>query len=264
MKKVKISFVGDISFGDFPFCSGFGIRSSIESGSNPLQSISHKFLNSDLVVGNLESVISDYNLNSNQVESWEMRGAPISAPMLKEAGFTHVNMANNHTMQHGAHAFMDTVHNLEKTGILSFGVERRNGNLVIERVGNLDIGFLGYAFENDIYGNEQVLYVSGNQSDVLFEISEARKQVDYLFVSCHWGVEFISYPSPSTIILARKMVERGADFVIGHHPHCIQVLRFTKTGIFFTAWEIFFLTCFGMTNSAIRIFLRLILTIKFI
>jgi hypothetical protein len=38
----------------------------------------------------------------------------------------------------------------------------------------------------------------------------------------HWGYELERWPLPMHRRLARAAVSRGADAVIGHHPHCVQ------------------------------------------
>jgi len=38
----------------------------------------------------------------------------------------------------------------------------------------------------------------------------------------HWGEEFIQRPSPEEINIARRLVDAGADVIIGHHPHVLR------------------------------------------
>ena len=53
-------------------------------------------------------------------------------------------------------------------------------------------------------------------------IIEAKKEVDYLFVLPHDGIEYIDIPLPETIARYRDFIDYGADGVIGTHPHCPQ------------------------------------------
>jgi hypothetical protein len=41
-------------------------------------------------------------------------------------------------------------------------------------------------------------------------------------VCLHWGTEEVSYPRPEDIEIAHRVVELGADLVVGHHAHCVQ------------------------------------------
>ena len=51
---------------------------------------------------------------------------------------------------------------------------------------------------------------------------EAKKQVDYLFILPHDGIEYIDVPTPEIIARYRDFIDYGADGVIAAHPHCPQ------------------------------------------
>lgn len=44
----------------------------------------------------------------------------------------------------------------------------------------------------------------------------------------HWGNECSKLPEPSDRNLAHKMIDAGADIIIGHHPHVIQPIEIYK------------------------------------
>ena len=67
---------------------------------------------------------------------------------------------------------------------------------------------LGCAYLNDLRVNHVIL--------------DAKKEVDYLFVLPHDGIEYIDVPLPETIARYRDFIDYGADGVIGTHPHCPQ------------------------------------------
>ena len=41
-------------------------------------------------------------------------------------------------------------------------------------------------------------------------------------VLIHWGLEQMGMPMPGQRVLARKMIDAGADLIIGSHPHVVQ------------------------------------------
>lgn len=236
MKSLKLMAVGDISLGDFPFCAGFGIRSAISQGLSPFDNIASTFSEADIVFGNLETVISDYDLNINDISSWNMRGSPDSALLLKNAGFNVINIANNHTMQHGKTAFLETVdilnkHAIEAVGLCSKDKAEYASKPVIINSNGYAVGFLGYAFEEDVYGNAETGYAFGPLCNIQEDIKKLKNEADILIVSCHWGLEFITKPSPNTVFLGRNMIKWGADIVLGHHPHVLQGFEYYQDGI---------------------------------
>ena len=50
----------------------------------------------------------------------------------------------------------------------------------------------------------------------------------FVVVVLHWGFEYQAVPEPSQRAEAVKLVESGADAIIGHHPHVIQSIEFIK------------------------------------
>ena len=223
--RIKIYAVGDVCLGDYNMCVGFGVRSVVkQKGSLYLfDEIRTQFSDGDIVFGNLECVLSDQNLNHN-LESMVMRGSADAVEGLAHAGFNVLNVANNHIMQHGRISFIETCELLKKNNITVVGRAGDAGfccKPAFLNIGDIKIGFLGYAFEKDKY-SEQPLYAIGSEEDVLNDIAQLKKQADLIIVSCHWGLELLSTPSRNIICLAHKMVGQGADIILGHHPHVVQ------------------------------------------
>lgn len=54
------------------------------------------------------------------------------------------------------------------------------------------------------------------------DVMGLRKSVDFVVVSCHWGVSNSSDECEYQREIAHTMIEAGADVVMGHHPHVIQ------------------------------------------
>ncbi len=228
---IKLIAVGDISFGDFPFCQGMGIRSCLLDDKSPFEEVSAILSSGDIVFGNLETCLSDSGLDSNELTSFEMRGKPESVKFLRDAGFNVLNIANNHTMQHGLTAFNETVTILGEENINVVGLHDELLNPVIIQCKGKSIGFLGFAFEQDNYGNDSVGYSYGPACSLKKNIESIKKKVDTLIVSCHWGVEFINKPSLYSVSLGRKMIDWGADIVLGHHSHVVQGIEHYKNGL---------------------------------
>jgi len=45
---------------------------------------------------------------------------------------------------------------------------------------------------------------------------------DRVVVNLHWGYEHTDFPAPFQRALARRLVDAGADLIVGHHPHVPQ------------------------------------------
>ena len=201
-------------------------------------------------MGNLEVVLSDEGLRPDEVMTRVFRGSPSAIGTITDGGFNVVNIANNHTLQHGVSAFHETVSLLERHGVDVIGLA--GGRMfasrpLIREVKGISIGFLGYSqVPENFHKLGPLLYAGGELQDMLGDIRRLRASVDFVVVSCHWGTEQMDRPCTAMVTMARQLVETGADLVLGHHPHVLQAVERYQTGVicyslgnlvFDTIWE---------------------------
>lgn len=146
---------------------------------------------------------------------------------LRELGFNVFSLANNHTFDWGEEGFRKTKSAL---GDAAFGAGSYEEALTakVMEVQGLKIGFLGFTFAaytgvfDDVLQHEGLGCAYINDLRVNHAIMQAKKDVDYLFILPHDGIEYIDIPMPETIARYRDFIDYGADGVIGSHPHCPQ------------------------------------------
>lgn len=227
-RSIKFSAVGDITLGDHPLCVGFGAYSRFrkEEPLFPFLKTLDALQRSELLFGNLECAHSQVGLHSGDYNSIQMRGDPRHIEALVTAGFQVVNVANNHSLQHGKETFLDSVQQIERSGIACCGLaadaQANNAKPVIIQKNGLSVGFLGYSMRPRQYFEHAPLYAEGRAETMERDVQALRKQTDAVIVSVHWGEEFIQRPSPEEILIARRLVDAGADLIIGHHPHVLR------------------------------------------
>ncbi len=169
----------------------------------------------DMVLGNLEGPVSTSSY-VNPGTAMRFNFKPEVAALLAENGFTHLSMANNHSLDQGQLHFEETKKFLEEAEITGFGhADRIDGpwTFVIEKVKDKKIGLIGLNHTVQDKINWEELYE---------KIQAWDQQVDFLIVSIHWGVEYAPTANEQIVGWARSMVDAGADFIWGHHPHVIQ------------------------------------------
>lgn len=127
---------------------------------------------------------------------------------LNFAGINVLTLANNHSGNYGKEGFEETKERLIQMGIDYVG----DNNLVIKKVGGVKFGFLGF---NYTFGFD-------NLTQDLALIAESDPAVDILIVSPHWGTEYQPTANSLQTAVAKRMVDSGADLIIGHHPHWVQ------------------------------------------
>lgn len=168
----------------------------------------------DLVVGNVEGPVSDANY-VNPGTAMRFNFKPDTAEFMADWGFTTASMANNHALDQGEEHFEQTYQYLTAAGIGAFGHPDTHKG---------PYSFLEYEFEGHSIGflglNDAVY--SLDEEGALEQIQKYDSQVDFLIIGIHWGIEYEATARPHIQEFAHQMVDAGADFIWGHHPHVIQ------------------------------------------
>ncbi|MFH2070519.1 MAG: CapA family protein [Elusimicrobiota bacterium] len=199
----------------------------------PFEKIGGLLKSADISFCNMECSLSDRGEPLNK--QWQLRGSPKRVESLKYAGFDVVNLANNHTMDFGELALLDTIRYLNENKILAVGagrdIEEATAGVIIP-VGEIRVGFLGYSaiVSTDCIAKTKKPGVAPTWPAKLMKesIKKLKARAHIVFVSFHWGEEKSYYPTKSQKYLARHAIDSGADIVVGHHPHVMQGIEFYK------------------------------------
>ena len=140
-----------------------------------------------------------------------------------------VCLANNHILDYGIYSFTKTLEYLDQKGIKYFGAGQKATNFnnpSILNISNNRIALFGYTCEstNPTYPqNDTDFGVAPLDIDLISnDINRTRDEVDFIVVQLHWGEEEIKYPKIEDTHLAKRIIDIGADLIIGHHAHVIQ------------------------------------------
>ncbi len=205
----------------------------VATGIDPFATFAEVLGQGDLTVGNLECVIS--TVGAEVPKLYTFRCHPQNLPFLARH-FNAVSVANNHSGDFGKAAFVEQLDLLKASGIGYFGggnnLLEAHTPLVVERNG-LKIAFLGYnEVELRSYeaGPDRPGLAWSTDTAVVTDIKAAKQLygADVVVVYPHWGLEYNFVPSQRQVTLARKMVDAGADLVVGAHPHVIQTTEVYK------------------------------------
>jgi poly-gamma-glutamate synthesis protein (capsule biosynthesis protein) len=225
--------VGDVMLGDSAICVGFGFRSRCESGERlaaVLDQIRSRLV-ADLVIGNLETPLSESTTSATSRGSRQMRGLPSYARALADSGFTHLSVANNHALQHGVAAFEETLFHLDDAGIRPLGLRGSDGwccTPVRENIHGRSIGLLAYCRRPRQYGVGESPFAEGSVDEICGDVQRLAGEVQHVVVSMHWGEEFVRVPARAEVVLGRHVLDAGATMLLGHHPHVARPVELTN------------------------------------
>jgi poly-gamma-glutamate synthesis protein (capsule biosynthesis protein) len=186
----------------------------------------------DLAIGTLNATISDYPAHTGCVPTYVLVGGSDNADALARAGFDVMSVATNHIKNCGIancgdRAFLDTLDNLDRVGIIPVGAginhEQAMLPVVVEMNGvRFGIVSLGHIEPLAFAGEETPGIAVLNEENLRAAIAGARQISDVVIVMPHWGPEDSAAPGWWQMALADVAVDAGADLVVGNHTHVIQ------------------------------------------
>jgi hypothetical protein len=216
--RVRVAWMGDVMLADGP-------GKVIARGGDPFTGVATLLQGADLRVANLECVVA--RGGKALAKPWTFRAHPRSLALLQRH-VDVVSLANNHSGDYGPAAFAEMLGRLERAGLPYFGGGRdlraAHRPRIIERQG-LRIALLGY---NEMFprvfeaGEAQPGIAWADEEQVVADIRAARTQADVVIPYMHWGQEHSTAAHARQRALARRMIEAGADAVVGTHPHVRQ------------------------------------------
>jgi poly-gamma-glutamate synthesis protein (capsule biosynthesis protein) len=223
---VRLSFVGDTMLDCLP-------GKAIAQGKNPFAPFAKIFREADVSVCNLECVVAKGG-EPLKGKKYTFRASPACIPMLA-GSFSAVNLANNHTGDFGKDAFVEQL-GLFKDRLPYFGggrnLKEAHRPWIVERHG-IRIALLGYNefHPREFEAGENTAGIAWSvDQQVLDDIKAARNtaKADLVIPFMHWGEENEPLPCDRQRQLARKMIDAGADLVVGAHPHVTQTIEYYK------------------------------------
>ena len=158
-----------------------------------------------------------------------------------------LTMANNHVFDAGESGVAFTRKQLEALGFSPFGAGATAAvgrKMRVVKVKGLRVGFLGRTEDcPQLKGRTAPGPALIKRRALLDDVRAARKsgKADVLVVHLHQGVEFVDWPAPRLVGLARGIVDAGADLVLCHHPHVPQGWeRYRRRLIFYSLGNLVF------------------------
>lgn len=203
----------------------------------PFLKIADVLKKADLVFGNLESIISDKGENQGSIYSF--RAEPETIQGLTLAGFNVLSVANNHSLDYGGEAFLDSIERLKKVNIIPVGggINKKEAHAPnITDIKDTTVAILAYTEVGSPFwqageNSPGVAWIDNTKIETLKEDILAAKEIaNIVIISFHFGEEYQKEPSEFQKTLSRIAIDYGANLVIGHHPHVIQPIERYKHG----------------------------------
>lgn len=232
-KEAEVTVAGDICFAE----DGY-VLDHYDEVEDLKQCISPNLLEmmkqSDVFYLNHEYTVSERG-EPLEGKRYTFRAKPERMELLKQMGTDLVSLANNHVFDYGEEAMLDTCDYLEQAGIPYVGGGRNKkeaSSPVYFIVNGMKIGFVAAtnaeitrftpAAEEDSPGVLEA-YETEEYNQIT---AEAAENCDYLIAYMHWGPEDNNHYADYQTEQGRKLLNSGADIVVGGHPHVLQGMEY--------------------------------------
>ncbi len=220
---ITISGTGDIAMAP----AGGGAAGFFDSGIR-------KALRAHISLGNLEGTLAtggSSKCGPGSSNCFAFRAPPSYSTALKQAGFTIMNLANNHALDFGESGQAETIAALKRVGLRFTG---RPGEIAVMRQAGTKVAFVGFA----PYPWAQSLL---DIEDAVDLVQKAERKADIVVVTMHAGAEgsdqqhvrpgpewFLGEPRGNVVAFSHAVVRAGADLVVGHGPHVLRGIEWYR------------------------------------
>ena len=257
---VAIVATGDIVMGSTPNLPSDGGRSFFSDVETDLAG--------DVVLGNLEGTLSTgggSKCGKGSTNCFAFQTPPSYARWLQQAGFTVMNLANNHAYDFGAAGLRQTTDALAGVGLEWTG---RPGQITVQKVAGIRVAVVGFA----PYPWAQSLTDIAAAKKL---VRKAARSADVVVVTMHAGAEgsdrqhvergtelFLGENRGDSMRFAHAVVDAGADLVVGSGPHVLRGMEWYKGRLIayslgnFAGYKVFSLGGPLSTSGILRVTLR--------
>jgi poly-gamma-glutamate capsule biosynthesis protein CapA/YwtB (metallophosphatase superfamily) len=187
----------------------------------------------DAFIINLECCISDRGSQwPDPAKPFFFRAPPATAKRLAEIGVDCVTLANNHALDYGPQALLDTLEHLSAVGIACVGagqdVESARAPALLN-AGSTRLAVVGVSDHPAAFAagpaEPGIAYADLREAGIGWladAVADARRGADAVLVTPHWGRNMTIRPAPYIRRAARALLAAGATLVAGHSAHVVH------------------------------------------
>lgn len=229
-RRLIIAVAGDVHFEG-------ALRARLDEPATALAPVTGPLRAADLAIVNLEtSVGSGGSPDPAEAKRFTFQAPPAAFEALAEAGVDVATMANNHALDHGRPALASTFDAIDAAPLAVVGIGRDIGAAfapALTEIRGTTVATIGATLATtdptaDPTGQWAATPDSPGTADavdprrLLRAVAEADDSAEVVVVYLHWGIQGESCPTDGQRALAARLVEAGADVVVGSHAHQLQ------------------------------------------
>lgn len=226
---VNIVSVGDIFLHENNMDAAYNAETKTYNFDSVFLPVANYFKNADLSTAWLGAV---YDPKGPYMGYPLFKSPPALIDTLQNIGLDVV-FRTNHTMDFGTKGLNMTTQILQDHNIAQIAAastEEDSKKIFIYQKDNLKIAYLGYIYGmNGLPIPEPWMINLIDLNKIKSDITEAKKQTDFVVVALHFGEEYERLPNQSQKNIAQAVANSGADLIVASHVHVIQTVETVTT-----------------------------------
>ncbi len=228
-KPVRLLFLGDL------MCMGSDRVPRVD------ERLQRLIASADLVIGNCEAPITHAHARPNASYRFTFDMAEeYLGTLLQRLGVRPsrcvLSVANNHMGDQGPRGLPETLERLRRLGVIPVGARTAGEPTVQVEVRGVRLAIAAWThwMNCEVFGGDNGVWrveeVDAIPATAWFETKQ-RTGAHCLIGTPHWDYEFRHFPAQPTRQFAKRMIGRGFDLLVGHHPHVLQPIEWLAGGI---------------------------------
>lgn len=236
--EIVLAFAGDVSFAE-----GYANMGALEQRGGDIRTSFDEFILKEMQDADIFMINNEFPYTDRGTptagKTYTFRSKPENVKMLYDMGVDIVSVANNHVYDYGEVSLLDTLTTLEEAAMPYVGAGRNKKEAVkpvyfvandrkIAYVAATQIEQGDYPDTVGAGENTAGVFRCWNDEMVYDVVREAKEQSDFVIAYIHWGQELQETLHWAQEDQAVKLVEAGADLIVGDHPHCLQEITYIE------------------------------------
>ena len=206
------------------------------AGIDPFVAVRPALAGADLAVVNAEMAIASGGVP--EPKAFTFRALPSAAARLAGAGVDVASLGNNHSLDFGPEALLETIAHLRAAGVATVGAGADADEAYAPAeftVADVRVAVLGasrvLARRHWAAGEGPGVASAYDERRLLAAVRAAAARADVVIVAVHWGREGSPCPEPVQERLGAALLGAGASVVVGSHPHVLQPIVGDSRGV---------------------------------
>lgn len=208
--------------------------------SEGINGLISEYLEREMVEADMTVINNEFPFSTRGVKAedkqFTFRVHPRYVSVLLDMGVDVASLANNHALDFGQEALLDSFTTLDEAGIPYVGAgetkERAEEAIYVEAdgrtVGVLSASRVIPVHTWNITSSQPGLFCTYDSTRIVERIKEIEDECDFVVVFVHWGIEREAIPEEYQRDLAHQYIDAGADLVVGNHAHVPQGIEYYK------------------------------------